>query len=590
MLSIAQTTNSETLTTDVPCNEYPNAPWNTVQYRMDAEYPSCSPEWFAQQSAKHALKYGMKYGTRDHVAEQLANLDAYLVARGDRRSHSVVDQPQAIEPVKSTEYPQVAPLAEEPVQGLANAKNGIITDSHLYRYVGGKVMKTPLKRAVEVVTDIHEIALEYNLRTIWVLAGTDLSHKATSSFIVASSPWLFKGNPQMTKGHKKHIPHCKFVAAYQEDQRTVYAGFLEYNTDWKLDKTFDPVVALATLTYIEDALGVAAVYSAGKTGIYLMKKVNQKKRVEWIEKIDIRKITPLREQQACVGDLNWKRELTQDDTGYLVSFDKNMAYPASCTSVLLGSGSPTHESNPTFDLKKSKPGLWCCKISGTSQFDGVHLPHPTDGKTEGWFYTYTVKLLHEVGYQVEITEAWVWNECHTILRPYAEKLFEAREKVDDGLSPDTQRYKNAEARKIASKAIKFIAVKSLGWTRQIEGRMDTDEELDWYIRPDWDDLIIDNARYQIFWRIRTCMKSGYYPVGVHADCLYFTSPVSDHEQALPNLEKPMMDRRKKLGGYKQHYQTPITIDEARDIFTRNKTMSTANTELLSLDTQHVKGE
>jgi hypothetical protein len=557
----------------VAFNEWPNGPWNTTHYDWHAEYPVCSPEWFAQQSAKSALKCGLQYGTRDRSQEQKDNLEQYLIARGDRLS---------------------TPKKEIPVMqraGIADSKNGILTDTHLYRYINGKIIKTPCDgNTLHNASDIMQIAFTYNLRTVWVLSGTELSRNATSDFITVSGDWQLKGNPQWTKGTKKNTPLCKFVAGYQEGQRTAYVGFLEYNIDWGLQKVHDPVVALATLSYIEDALGVAVLYSAGKCGVYLMEKVNKKKRVDWIEKIDIRGIVPLREKLVCVGDLDWKRELTEEDTGYLVSFDKNMAYPASCTSVLLGTGNPVYQKSPHFDQKKAVPGVWHCKISGTSEFDGVNLPHPTNGKTEGWFYTYTVKLLFEVGYQVEITEAYVWQEYHTILRPFAEKLFSGREVLDDTLASDTTRYKNVQARKIASKCIKFIAVKSLGWTRMLKDLNETEEELDWYIRPDWDDLVIDNARYQMCWRIRKCIAKGYYPVGVHADCLYFTSPTSDHEQALPLLDKPMMERRKKLGGYKQHYQTPITVEEIKPIFARNKAMSTTNTELIVLDNKHMEGK
>jgi hypothetical protein len=557
----------------VAFNEWPNPPWNVTRYEWDAVYPVCTPEWFAQQTAKSALKCGLQYGTRDRSQEQKANLEQYLIARGDKKPTPKGGKG----------------MQEKP--GLADSKNGVITDSHLYRYIGGKILKTPCDgNALRNVSDILQIALNYNLRTVWVMAGTDLSKKATGYFVQTSDEWQFKGSPQMTKGTKKHNPHCKFVAGYREGQRTAYAGFLEHNTDWKLHRTVDPIVALATLSYIEDALGIAVLYSAGKCGVYLMSKVNNKKRVDWIEKIDIRKITPLREKLVCVGDIDWKKHLTEEHTGFLVSFDKNMAYPASCTSVLLGTGEPVYEKSPQFDQKKIKPGIWHCKISGTSQFDGITLPHPTDGKTEGWFYTYSVKLLLEVGYQVEITEAWIWNEYHTILRPYAEKLFQGREVLDDNLAPDTTRYKNEEARKIAASDIKFIAVKSLGWTRMVKDLNETEEEFDWYIRPDWDDLVIDNARYQMFWRIRKCIEKGYYPIGVHADCLYFASPTSDHEQALPALDKPMMERRKKLGGYKQHYSTVIPMEEAAPIFARNKMMSVTNTELIDLDRKHLEGE
>ncbi len=567
----------------VAFNEYPNPSWNTTRYEWDAEYSVCTPEWFAQQTAKTALKCGLQYGTRNRAQEQRDNLERYLIARGDKM------------PTPKKEAPSMQQT------GLPDSKNGVLTDTHLYRYINGKIIKTPCDgNALCSVSDILQVALNYNLRTVWDLAGTELSKRATADFIVCSGDWQFKGNPQMTKGTRKHIPHCKFVAGYQEGQRAVYVGFLEYNTDWGLQKQESPVIALAALTYIEDALGVAVTYSAGSTGVYLMKKVNNKQRVDWIEKIDIRKIPPIRDKQVCVAALDWKTDLTEEEItsgGYVVSYDKNMAHTATCTGVKLGSGEPVHERNPQFKCSDSTPaGIWYCKISGISEFDGKQLPHPADGKTEGWFYTYTVKLLHELGYDVGITEAWIWKDCHTILRPFANKIFDAKSALDDNLSPDTDRYKNAEARKIAAADIKFIANKSMGWTRMSKNMSeDSTEELDWYIRPDWDDLIVDYTRYQVFWRVRTMKDAGYFPVGIHADCIYYIALTPDHWEAIPH----MMERKnpktkeyepadKKLGGYKPHFQTVITIEEAAPVFVRNKVMSTANTELADIDKRHLE--
>lgn len=556
-------------------NAWPNPPWNTVTYEWNVTYEESTPQWYAQHLAKNALRINLQYSTHDFAKEQIAAMATYYASTHEQVTHEQVTH-------------------EQERQGI-DTSNGVVTDTHIFfKTQEGRLIKKALPTTPEHVGNLLQLCLDYALTSVWVLAGTTLSERATHEFIDGASAygWVVK-HAQFTDARAMDTQRCTFLQAWKskdarvtnEKGRVLSIGYAEHNADWNLDNVTSPVTVLAVLAYIEDGLGIPVTYSAGNTGKLLMKKVNSSPRDNWIRPVDLHEIVPLVETK--VQDITWKRPLTEEESasGYLlVAYDKNMMYPASCTSVLLGSGMPTHVTRPTFDMKKLQAGIWHITISGTSQFDGVMLPHPTDGVTSGWFYSYTVKLLHELGYTVNIIEAWVWDvkETHTTLRPYAEKLWEARASLDDKLTPDTQRYVHAQARAIAASDIKYIAVKSLGWL-DMSPRYSTSGAYDMY-RPDWYNLIKDNARYQMFWRIRKYMEKGYMPVGIHADCLYYLATTHDHEQALPL----MMERKDKLGGYKQKYKTTISHEQVTPLLNDTSLdMSQVNQKLLAIDKKQV---
>ena len=577
------TTNS---VSQVKYNEYPNAPWNTTPYEKDAIYEPCTPEWFAQQTAKYAEKIGLQYNTFDKYADiqELANAPY-------RKSTST--------PAPDT---QAATARADVARASLVVKNGVLTDSHLYMMKQGKLHKIALPYPLETAGHIMQMCLDYGLDMIAVLAPTELSARATPDYVDSARGTFEVSHVQYTRkklcyflsGWKK-----KDARATDEKGNTVSVFYAAHNTDWTMQHITDPVTLLATLTYIEDALQYPVRFKPSHVGRMLMMQENEGQRTTWTRPARI-----IENEIVCKNgcdDILWKRPLTEEEheQNYVLAYDKNMQYTASCTSALLGAGDPTHVTRPVFDIKKIVPGLWKCNVSGSSDFDGVTLPHPTDGRVSGvWLWTYSVKLLHEVGYTVDIEEAYIWQESHTTLRPFAERVWNAR----NALRTDVTRYPHSAARAIAEKCVKSVANHSIGLLNTYPKNTDSEAAYNWF-RPDWRSLLIDNARYQMFWRIRSYLKFGYAPIGIHVDCLYYTSNDSNHETALSGtttrkgqeIACSMMERARELGGYKQkHIITiaradvePLFNDVTLDMATLNAKLLTHEKETLAATTQKV---
>lgn len=456
---------------------------------------------------------------------------------------------------------------EESKMHTLTFRNGVLTDTHLYVCLeNGK----PARRVIVPPANIGEVfqlALTYHLAAIWIYPGTNISAQAGEAFNVAPEWELTRPTYGETKNHP-----TMFIGGYKkrdlraqgESGETVYVSYPEHNSAWGLTKRNEtgawvsrlssPGALLFTLAYVEDALGFPIQYSPGACGRRVITETNKtRERAAWIAQVDMRKF-PI----CCaenVKDLSWKRALTPEESAqeWLLAYDKNSQYASACTGARLGSGEPEEISAPIeFSTEKLVAGVWHCKISGEIPFDGLGLPHPTDGKTEGYFWTYTVKLLIELGYTVEIDHAFIWRESHTILRPFAELLWKARAALGF-----RERYTVDEARAAAQGLVKDMMNHSIG---TLNSRKFLKDGGKWF-RPDWRELLRDNAKYQMFRRILKNYEDGYRLLGAHVDCLFYASQEKDHTLALPNWLG-----RKGLGGYKPKYSADIPMDVAREWF------------------------
>lgn len=530
-------------------NEWPNPMWNTTPYEWDAVYEPLTPEWFAQQTAKNARRIGLEYTLVDKY-EQYKKKPFVLDAPDTMTTH---------EPDASTTQ---APTTHEPRAGLA-VKNGVLTDEHVFIMHEGKLRKIALPYPIENAGHIMQMCLDYCLDMIAVLAPTTLSTQATQDFIESA-----RGSWDVSRAQYTRKKMCYFLSGYKKKEvradhdtgNTISVFYAAHNTDWNMHNVTDPITLLAALTYIEDALGYPVRYKPSHVGRMIMVQENEGQRKEWVRPVHL--IDNPIVCKASVQPLLWKRPLTPQEHSheYALAYDKNMQHTATCTGVLLGSGQEKHITRPTFDMKKTVIGVWHCTISGTSEFDGVSLPHPTDGKMSGWFWTYSVKLLHELGYTVDIEEAYIWEESHTILRPFGVRMWDAR----NALRSDVTRYPHSVARGIAETSVKSCANSAMGMFEHSPKNTDSLTAYDWF-RPDWWWLILDYSRYQMFWRMRTYLNYGYSPIGIDTDCLYYTSNDSNHETALvgtttrkgQEIPCSMTDRAHELGGYKQKHKSII---------------------------------
>lgn len=595
MVSIAQSPSVEVLHhATIPTNG--SVAWvDAIPFDPNSEYPTATPEWFAQQRACFQLKHGSLYRALVDPHEQIRRADAQASADTLRYLTAKLG-PLPGTPRNAPQKAYVdATHTQERTDNAMKVVNGVITDSHLYCMRQGKLSKLAHPYPVRHVGDLLQLCLDYDLQTLWILPGSHLSEQGTKPFVDdARETWGIK-TVKYARVRGRQGEHCTFVSAWkkqetrsaQETGRTVYVGYAEHMPDWCLDEIENPVTLLAAISYVEDVLGVPVLFSTGNAGKKLMEKTNSnRERSAWVTPVGLNAFTPVVTEKALPA--HWKRAFTEEEQGlpWLVAYDKNSMYPASCTSVQLGTGLPTLVEHPTFDMTRDKPlpGLWYCRISGESPFNGRELPHPTNGITSGWFWSYTVKLLHELGYLVEIEQAYVWDKehTHTPLRPFAECIWDAR----ISLRTNTARYTNQEARKHAEGGVKMVANKGLAWLDLQANRTREDTE-DSFDRPDWYQLLKDNARYQMFWRIRTYLKKGFHPVGMHEDCLFYLAETQEHEAAIPG----MMDRADKLGGFKRKYPVDIPATFAGTLFNDpGLDIGQINTQFNALGKQQKQGE
>lgn len=558
---------------NVACNEYPNPPWNTVQYDWHAEYPVCSPEWFAQHGAKNALKIGLQYGTRDLAEEQRTNLARYLETQ---KTHE--EQGEMVTERKAKEKKPIQPHI------------AVLTDEYLYFYTEGTLIRRAVQ--VETIADIFQSGMDAKVHAVWILPQSELSGRATREWIEApDSTWIRK-NPQYEQS-VNGLEMCTCVCGYKnrvmrasgETGREIVVMFPEWN-DWALDAITEPITLLGAIAYLEDALGIPIKYKPNSYGRRLMIAYNEENTEKgWIQPINIHKAIPI---SLAYADCIWTLKLSAEEIEELkarglikvVAYDKNSQYTGACTSVKLGVGTPVHEQSPQFNVKNPLPGIWHCRIRGESIFDGKQLPHPTDGKTEGWFWTYTVQLLFDLGYTVEIEEAYIWHESHVLLRKWATTLWDARCQLNSK-SPECNeaRYKSKAARDSAFSAIKIVLNSSLGMLAHKKdldaleailldpNSSDNDrkyaaQSLSWY-RPDYYDLLRDRARSLMYRRMKKFFESNAVLLGIQTDCLYYAASTSDHDTAIPG----MMDRADLLGGFKRKYKgVDFTLDELAEYF------------------------
>jgi hypothetical protein len=520
------------------------APWNDVVFDASATYPAGSREWFAQIRLGFQTKYSL-------LADQ--------ARRAVAGSAKIASQSQSQEARATEPEPQSQPRRQaEPQQKTEPLEcvNGVLDNGWLYFLRAGRLVRHHFDK-IESGSDILQLALAFGLRTVWVFPGSAESARATKEFVEGGSgseKWKIN-NPQYSK-NQSHL--CTFLRGWKqkehreatEDGREVGVGFAEHG-DWVFKKCRNPVQMLGSTAYLEDAIGTNIAYSSHSVGRKLMEIANSKRgRKEWIRPIDIRRYP------AVIGTadvLQWKRGLTEEEAEeeWIDGYDKNSDFGAGCTHAKLGSGEPIHigEMDLTEETK-ILPGRYYIRLGGSSVWNGHELPHPTDGRSEGWFWSSTVQLAVKCGYQVRIDEGWGWEESHTILRYWATDLWAARCRLNEKHKDcDRQRYFSQEARKWAYESVKQIINTSIGLLAHPPENEGWTGATNWY-RPDWQALIVDAAKCEMFRRIQQVMQAtGKKPIGCDTDCLYYVAETADHKQAIPG----MMDRRDGLGGFKEKW-------------------------------------
>jgi hypothetical protein len=276
-----------------------------------------------------------------------------------------------------------------------------------------KMEQVALTGPIVNLGDLARLALDANVSFVWVLPGTHLSQAADRNFIVgvgeewdvfASYSRMEENRPMFARIWRKKTPG--------RAGRTIYIGFPEWGTwPWTCP---DVVTLLATVSYIESALGLPVLWSPGRMALDLLKALNLEKRASWLSPLstDLRtlptndgKTLPI---MKCARDLTWKRQLTprEKKMKWVHKYDKNSMYLAAATGLLVGESDPLHVEGDAFDERL--PGIWRIRAErGDSVYDSVKLPSPTRME---WLTTAMVTCAMKMGYQVEVLEGYQWNK------------------------------------------------------------------------------------------------------------------------------------------------------------------------------------
>lgn len=230
-------------------------------------------------------------------------------------------------------------------------------------------------------------------------------------------------------------------------------------------------------------------------------------------------MSPMVPEPALDGRLEqptvWRRALTCDeqDAPYLHAYDQNAQYLAAWQVVELGLGVPQHSpAGAPMMFDPRTVGLWRIKLppAGTPATGGLPLPWSS---MQEWFTTPTVIRMTELGYTVDVDEAWCWPRRSRFLRAAGERLRDARRQLVCTSVHDPQQHKAA-----------LDAVKACYRVGTGRFNMDARDERSGWRRPDWGHLIRATARVNLDRRFR---KLSQAPFAIATDGLLFATDEPD---------------------------------------------------------------
>ncbi|HLV98528.1 MAG TPA: hypothetical protein VKT82_07590 [Ktedonobacterales bacterium] len=403
--------------------------------------------------------------------------------------------------------------------------HGVLDDAGLHFLRNERWLCVP-PRGTAHAGEVLALALEHELARIWLVPGSALSSALAAdeanarAFVEAGRAagwdiWATNDNA--------------FISGRLRDRPEVQLGIPARSKRWNAFRECSDTIALyAAIKYLQDILKTPIEWGPGHVGLDLIKQVNQTPRRNAYIRLSESDLGLFMSYASEYhhSDLLWSRPLTDDERscGWLHRYDKNNAYVAAAGGANLGAGEYVSQVRPTFDAKV--PGLWHITLEGESAFNGRDLPHPTGMQTDSWQHTTMVHLSQQLGYQVTIREGIFFPEHHQTLRPWYELISQARQQFR---TPGA--FKNAQAQDVAYKALKHIYTGSLGKLAE-QARAEKGDSL---YRPDWWFGIVTLSKALIFLKIAELARSGYRPVAVQTDALYFVSKEADPLQAIPGL-------------------------------------------------------
>ena len=240
---------------------------------------------------------------------------------------------------------------------------------------------------------------------------------------------------------------------------------------------------------------------------------------------------------------------------YAVGLDLNTAFLAAAARLTVGLSAPDHFVGPKFNPKI--PGSWLVDLSHVEIDPRLPSPFtPTGERPTGpaWYQTHTVAYAQELGYNVEILEAYLRRETGAYLDPWHDRLKTAYVDTlaDMGVTKDLtdaqflaamEQHKSDPVLTAVLTAIKATVKGGIGKLfENPQGKGYKDGE-PWpaMMRPTWrPDIraaVISKARINMHRKLANMAKlTGLYPLAVLSDCVVYPSPGPSPLDFLPYAE------------------------------------------------------
>lgn len=238
---------------------------------------------------------------------------------------------------------------------------------------------------------------------------------------------------------------------------------------------------------------------------------------------------------------------------YAVGLDLNTAFLAAAARLTVGLSAPDHFVAPKFNPKI--PGSWLVDLSHVEIDERLPSPFTPDGKCPtgpAWYQTHTVAYAQELGYNVEILEAYLRRETGAYLDPWHDRLKTAYidTLADMGVTKDltdAQFLAAMEQHKQVDPVLTAVLAAVKGTIKggigklfeNPQGKGHKDGE-PWpaMMRPTWrPDIraaVISKARVNMHRKLANMAKmTGMFPLAVVSDCVVYPAPSASPLDFLP---------------------------------------------------------
>lgn len=348
-------------------------------------------------------------------------------------------------------------------------------------------------------------------------------------------PWIHATTRIWAKGAKHYGVKLALIALRRDDTDGIFAD------------NPSPATVAARFQKLADR-NVPFAVSAKTTGFQLMEATVHVKDRDLRESFMTATTDPVLPATvpALEDDFNWTRKPTDDETRHELvhAYDRNGSYLAGVSGTYFGLGEPTHFASG-HEFVKNKQGYYRVQLPQREDLD-PRMPSPFGHHNDerlgrdAWVSAPTLEIANEIGLDLIVHEAYIWETSHRSLDSWAKYIDTARTELD---TPDV----DDQAARSIIKSIYVRAIGSIGSVDYHSGRRG--------FAPERRHAIQARARANMIRRIvKIGNATNTWPIAVHKDTLLYTSNNSDALAAWPGT---IDDLGKGLGKYKHEGVAPM---------------------------------